>query len=848
MPGLKPVVTVAVMLALHVGPALEAQMPADGLPVVMPESVQVVPGAHYGAGRVHRLLFGNHYRNLWTTPIPAEVLDLVHFGGGLTPTERGGGQQTRSLRFKAADGREFAFRSVEKDPSVVLPEELRGTVANEILQDQISSSHPAGALVAPVLLRAAGVPHAEPRLVVLPDSPRLGEFQADFGGTLGLFEERPSTEGDIVPGASRVISSDALFHRVEESADDRVDTRALLTARLMDAYLGDWDRHRDQWRWATYDVQPPRRWVPIPRDRDQAFVRFDGLLLTLARGQAPQLVNFGPRYPAAVGLTWNGRELDRRFLVSLERAAWDSTASALQAALTDAVIDSAVAQLPAAYATLDGARLAAALRARRDHLPELAVRFYRLLAEEVDVHATDEADLVRAEPVGPHLLRLTILHPGTDRLWFDRSFDNRETGEVRVYLHGGADLAVASGGSTAGINLRFIGGGGRDSLVDSTGGHVRFYDADMGTVVSGAALDARPYSTGPRKSETALPPRDWGSRVLPLLWAGGGPDVGLLVGAGIMWTDFGFRQQPYASEHRVRIGYATGASEAKGEYHGVFHGEGHARYLDLFARASGIETLRFHGFGNETAITGSTSFYRVRQIELLFEPSLVFPLGSDTRFSLGPSVRYSNTKKGNRFIDQAQPYGADHFGMLGGKAGLTVDSRDIPANATHGVRLELGGAVFPGIWDVRSTFAELHGSASTYLSARIPARPVLALRVGGKQILGTAPYHEAAYIGDLETVRLGRENRFGGDAAVWGNAELRLAFGGYRIIAPGQWGVFGLGDVGRVFLDGESSRVWHGAYGGGLWFGFLGRANTVSLAWAQSSERARIYLRAGMAY
>jgi len=62
---------------------------------------------------------------------------------------------------------------------------------------------------------------------------------------------------------------------------------------------------------AVIDDEKPVRWVPIPRDRDQAFVRFDGLLLTVARGTAPQLVKFGPRYSGMLGLTWNGRDLDR---------------------------------------------------------------------------------------------------------------------------------------------------------------------------------------------------------------------------------------------------------------------------------------------------------------------------------------------------------------------------------------------------------------------------------------------------------------------------------------------------------------------------------------------------------
>jgi hypothetical protein len=42
--------------------------------------------------------------------------------------------------------------------------------------------------------------------------------------------------------------------------------------------------------------------------------------------------------------------------------------------------------------------------------------------------------------------------------------------------------------------------------------------------------------------------------------------------------------------------------------------------------------------------------------------------------------------------------------------------------------------------------------------------------------------------------------------------------------------------------------VWHGAAGGGLWFAFLNRVNTLTIAAARSAERTGIYVRAGFAY
>jgi hypothetical protein len=63
---------------------------------------------------------------------------------------------------------------------------------------------------------------------------------------------------------------------------DRVDAGAFLRARLMDIFMGDRDRHRDQFRWVTFGDAQPRLWQPISRDHDEAFVQLDGLALHLA--------------------------------------------------------------------------------------------------------------------------------------------------------------------------------------------------------------------------------------------------------------------------------------------------------------------------------------------------------------------------------------------------------------------------------------------------------------------------------------------------------------------------------------------------------------------------------------
>ncbi len=459
-------VLVSSMIAAAAGPAAAQDVAA-------PEVQRVTPSSRYAASGAHRFFFGTDYRQLWTMPIAVDVLDLRTYAGGLTPVGTGGGQQTEALRFVSTDGRPFTFRSLDKDPSAVLPPDLQDTFAARLVQDQVSSAYPTAPLVVDRILDAAAVLHSKPRIVVLPDDGRLGEYRAQFAGRLGTLEQWPDAPGDApaFAGAAEIVSTDDLFERLDTDPANRVDVRAYLTARLVDVLIGDWDRHRGQWRWARFPGEP-NVWVPIPEDRDQAFARFDGLFLHLARVHAPQLVKFGKTIPGMLGMAWNGRDVDRRLLAGLEHPAWDSVTAALVARITDSAIDSAVRMLPDAHYELNGAWLAATLKQRRDALPAAAVAFFRHLAGEVDVLASTQDDSV-------HVIRrrdtleLSIGPRGTGAVpYYRRRFTASTTHEVRLYLMEGDDRVAVDGDGNAGVLFRVVSGTGDDRVTDGsrTGG------------------------------------------------------------------------------------------------------------------------------------------------------------------------------------------------------------------------------------------------------------------------------------------------------------------------------------------------------------------------------------------
>ena len=338
---------------------------------------------------------GSGYRKLWTTPIDFEVLDLRTFAGGLQPVRQVGSMQSIGLALKGEDGRSYTFRTTDKDPKRILPPEWADTAPARLFQDSTTANHPGVGFVLPPLAEVAGVLHTTPRYVFMPDDPALGEFRATFGGKPGTIEEYPLPGPGGAPGfagATEIISTGELWKR-HLAGEARVDERALVRARLFDLWTQDWDRHNKQWRWLRRDGGAA--FEPLPEDRDQAFSRFGGLLLSTARATHPKFMDFSDEYENFEGWMTQGGEVDRLLLSGASREVFEETAKDLEARLTDEVVDAAVARLPREWYALDGARLAASLKKRRRDLVPAALEFYERLASKVDVHATDLADSVR---------------------------------------------------------------------------------------------------------------------------------------------------------------------------------------------------------------------------------------------------------------------------------------------------------------------------------------------------------------------------------------------------------------------------------------------------------------------
>jgi hypothetical protein len=834
-----------------------------GLAAPTPAAAQdttVVAGARYRAGGLVRVFNGDEYRAEWTTPVRVPFLDPTTFAGGLTVEQAGGGMATESLRMRGADGREYLFRSVDKTAERGLPEDLHDSFVEWIVQDLVSAKHPGAAHLVPPLLQAVGVLHVVPRTYVMPDHPFLGEFREQFAGRLGEVEERPEDAqvDDEEPNrprparsfanADRVVGTERLLERLEEDPDERVDSRDYLAARLVDLIVGDWDRHADQWRWAGYERGDRWTWRPIPRDRDNALSDYEGVSSATARAFAPNLTRFGTRWRDLPGYVHLPTELDRRLLVDVDRAAWDSVTASVRARISDAVIDRAVGSMPPEYQPLGADELRAALRARRDRLDEASAFFYDWVAGDADVHATDESERAEVERLADGSVDVRLFASRDGRTpYLRRRFVPGETREIRLFLHGGDDRATVTGTAGHSIQVRVIGGGGDDELVDESaagGGRLTVFHDDRGDnrFAPGreARVDAREYDPPAlRRWGNQPPPRDFGSDFAPVVpWAGWESNVGPVFGAGPVWTRYGFRRQPYARQTTLRVLYAPLEDgigvEAIADHKRTGTGGG----LRLAAGARTFQLTRFHGFS--TASPGKIEeIYEVTSNEVRAEALWYGPIGRRATYRFGPVARWLDPRE-PAFGGVQEPRGSEGWIGAGAMAQLAVDGRDTLPVTRRGWWL---GARAEGYGSDLGPFGTVGGEARTYLS--FGAGPILALRAGGEVVQGDFPFHEAAFLGGHGSLRGYPFQRFAGDAAAFGSVELRQPLGQVKLLVRGRLGVFALADAGQTWIDGNSPGEWRTDVGGGLWFETLGYVGTFTIA---QGDVTRWYLGLGLPF
>jgi len=821
--------------------------------VALPDSVTVAANPDLKGTWFKNLMFGENYRKEWTQPIKVKVFDISKANGGMVPTKRGGGKQTKSLRLEDSTGKEYSLRSIQKFPAPAIPAELRETIAKDIVAQGISASYPYAALSVAPISQAADVPHLEDVLVYVADDTLLGRFREEFANTLCMLEEREPSF------TTKTYNTEEVALRLFKDNDDHINQKKVLKARILDMYIMDFDRHEDQWRWYTTDTGKGKIYNPIPKDRDQAFFTNQGLIPAYAkqRSLVPDIQGLRPQAFNIKTFNKSARNFDRFFLNELNKKDWELAIDTFLMAMTDSVIEVSLAMQPEEVRNYNAPEIVRILKERRKYLKSDLLKYYDFISKVVNVLGTNKKELFTIDRNDDGSVHVVVnkLDKENDvsSTIYDRLFDPAVTKEIRIYGLENDDRFIFSGNNNA-IKVRIIGGAGDDEFI-SKGDNNRtaVYDASFEkNVFSGNNNYRNKVSDDPTVNQYDR--LYYKYNIFNLLFSAAyNRDDGIFLGAGFTYTGHGFRKSPYASRHQLAITHALATQAYNIKYNADF-----IKLIgntDLLVRSdikAPINVKNFFGIGNGTfydkSRPGEFRYYRTRYNLADASVLLRKTLQSWMNVSYGAIFQYYNldsAQNRDKFINNFAINGQDPETVakrktyLGAVVNLDIDSRNNKVIPSRGANISLSGRTMWGLNKAaQSNLTRFDADLGIFISLVENSKTVFATRFGYGKNIGHYEFFQAQYLGGNTNLRGFPNNRFAGRSMFFNNSEIRFRIADFKTyLFPGAFGLIVFNDVGRVWANEKSSKEWHYGYGAGLYLSPL-RRFVIAGYYTRSSEGA----------
>jgi hypothetical protein len=843
-------------------PALISRVDTQAAVHSFPDSVTVAADSQFLAGGFKRFLLGNNYRREWAVPMRVKVFDMT----GWTPLHRGGGMETRSLHIVDPQGVQYVLRGVKKYVTEgALPVLLqRDQFVKDLITDGVSASYPYACLSVPLFAQALGVPHATPKLVYIPDDPRLGRFRSDYGNLFAFLEEHEPGNG------KKTYNMYDIETLLREDNDNTVDQHAALRARLLDMFIMDFDRHEDQWRWMAVDNGKGKTLSPVPRDRDQPFFINQGVIPYFAGSPwaTPQVQGFRPKARNIKTYNNNARNFDRNYLNELTEEDWRKITADVLAVMTDSLIEASLKLQPGVIQPYSMNAIIAILKARRKYFMDEMVTYYRFLSRRVNIYGSDKRELFDVTRGGDSVT-VTVYKLNKEgkagRQLYRRSFVAGETREVRLYGRDGDDQFHIHGEGGGPIVVRIVGGPGNDAYLneaDAPAARTKIYDL---STENNTFTGKGPHRTFLSRDPAVNAYDRLGYKYdifQPMLTASYNPDDGVFFGIGFSYTTQGFHKSPYKQLHTFTAEHslATKAYLFKYGFEAI-HAIGSLDLLaDVDVKAPN-NTVNFFGFGNETVYDkdekDGVRYYRARYNSFAFDLLLRRRFGNVFSLAAGPAFEYftlDSADNFNRWINQTDVNGLNPATLYrdkaytGGRLRMIIDDRDDKIMPSRGIFWTTRFSSYGGLNDVSHAYSRLNTDLALYTSFNTRANVVIANRVGWGKSFGGYEFFEAQDLGETENLRGYRKDRFTGGEAFYHNLDLRFRLADFNTyFFPGSFGLLVFNDIGRVWQAGQPSDQWHDGYGAGLWLSPLQKV-VASASYGEGTDGGVLLIKLGFQF
>ncbi|RZJ66392.1 MAG: metallophosphoesterase [Flavobacterium sp.] len=825
-------------------------------------------------GRTYRFLWGKHYRKYYSSIIHANQASLDTLYGGLKPIQAGGGNQSRSLRLVDKDEKEYVMRALRKSATRFLQtaafkdqaieKEFRNTYTENFIMDFYTTAHPYSAFAVANMSDKLGINHTNPQLFYIPKQRILELYNEEFGDELYLVEERPMDKFKNLKSFGKpddIISTDDVLANLHADEKYSVDKESWIRARLFDMLIGDWDRHSDQWRWAEHKEGDKIIYKPIPRDRDQAFSKIDGALLSILIN-IPALRHMKKFDEDLKNPKWFNRvayPLDLAFLPKATEQDWIDQAKYIEKNLSDAEIEKAFLTMPKEVRDETTAKIIAQLKTRKTHLEKYAHKYYDVLQKTILVVGTEKKDRFVMTRSGK-TTKVEVYREkkdGTQEKIRERDYDRAETKEIWVYGLGGNDTFEVNGKGSRKIRLRLLGGPDVDKYSVESGKKVTIYDfmsQNNDLLEAGNAKlainDDYTVNTYDYKK-----PRYNVFAGYPM--AGFNPDDGVKIGGVVNYTVFGFDRNPYTQKHSVGANYYFATSGYELYYKGIFPKTiGHWNFLLDARYTSPNFSQNFFGLGNETPNEDDErdfDYNRVKMRTLKLTPTFqwVGEQGASANIQAG-FERISVDRTMGRFIaipGVVNPDVFDYKDFIDVNAEYRFDNYDNVSKPTLGFTFSLMGGYKLNLNDSERNFPYAESGIGVTYKLTPRGKFVLATYAKARFLFNDEyEFYQAATVGGDADLRGFRNQRFSGQQSFYQSTDIRWNIGKFRTgIAPFSYGILGGFDYGRVWLENDYSQKWHQTAGGGIWINGVNLI-TARVSYFVSSDGGRFFVGLGFGF
>lgn len=818
---------------------------------------------------LYKTLWGDHYRDIYSRKIEAPVLFIDTLPGNPTAISEGGGHQSRSLRIKDDEDHEYTLRELRKSAIRFIQKSIKehyvedymqNTVAERIVQDFYTTAHPYAPFAVNDLSKDLDIYHANPNIYYVPKQKNLGIFNEDYGDKLYMLEEHAGDENkdfENFGSPDDIKSTKDLFLELRETKNSSVDEDAYLRARLFDMLIGDWDRHYDQWRWAEYEKDDDHKiYKPIPRDRDQAFSKYDGVIISLLKLGLPEtraMQSFSEDIKNPRWFNEAAYPMDKTFIQSSDWEDWKTQAEYIQQNLTDKKIDAAFARLPEDVQDESIETIKSTLKARRDNLVNIARDYYKYFKKFQVITGTEEDDKFTITRKNNGITHIKV--EGGDGSSFEKDYNAGDTKEIWVYGLDGDDEFKITGDGDHLINLKVMGGEENDIYDFENTRQAKLYDyKSKKNTIKGHpskwltdSYDINNYDPNKKKKVKNV--------VYPSI--GFDPDSGFKTGIKDTYTTYGLVRNPFTSQHSISANYFFATSGIALEYYGEF---AHIFYnwnfgLDL-TYTSPNYTMNYFGTGNETTYNDSAvdmDFNRVRIEQWHIAPSLIWGNNHGSSFSIKPmlesiEVAYSPDEFAGQQLGVNNDVFEDQL-YAGGEVNYRYLNRENPAFPSRGLDFNLTTGYKRNIDGHENKFGYVKPSVAIDYPLHPSGLAVIATKIGSEFIFGdNYEFYHAATLGGNYDLRAYRNERFNGKTSFYQTTDLRVGVTKFRTnFIPIRLGVSAGFDYGRVWTENDNSDKWHSDYGGSLIInGFS--ALTANLGYYTSKEDSRIIFSLGFKF